>query len=219
MTRSPCPLLERGVTLRHQCDRCAADGTLDGTRRAPGEVLYRQGDPADALWALTEGLVRVSVSTADGRTYAARLVRRGALLGVEALAVGGQPHQATATVVRAARVCRVPIAEARAWLSRHPESATAIAGLTVEDLIEMQRRLVLNASLSAEERVLELVRDLARDTAPGAWTELPATREQLGEIVGLAFETVSRMLHRLAARGLIELDGRRVRIPLDPPNP
>ena len=211
MSRTPCPLLARGVTLRPRCDQCAANGGTDGTRRAPGEVLSRQGDPAVAVWALTEGLVRVAVTTADGRAYAARLVRRGALLGLEALADHPVPHQATATVVRTARLCAVPVAVVRDWLGRHPAAATAVATVAVEELIEVQRRLVSHTSLSAEERVLELVRELVRDAAPGAWTELPGTREQLGEMVGLAFETVSRMLHRLAARGLIELDGRRIR--------
>ncbi|MBL8786178.1 MAG: helix-turn-helix domain-containing protein, partial [Deltaproteobacteria bacterium] len=47
---------------------------------------------------------------------------------------------------------------------------------------------------------------------PLAWVRLPATREQLGEVLGLTLETVSRAVQRLVARGHLELRGRDLRL-------
>ncbi len=206
-----CPVVARGVKLRGLCEGCG--GTPLGEQVLQrGGVLFRQGDPARHIFALTEGWLRVYVSTAEGRSCAARLVGPGNVLGLEAFGAGSRGYLATCDAVRRARVCAVPIGQARTWFQSHPDEALALTAISAADLAELQRRLVHNASLSAEERVLELVKDLVGQAPRGTWTELPATREQLGEVLGLTFETVSRMLHRLAARGILEIEGRRVRL-------
>ena len=88
----------------------------------------------------------------------------------------------------------------------------SIAIATTKDLGGMRRQMQANARMSAEERVLTLVRDLVADTPAGDWTRLPVTREQLGEVLGLTLETVSRMMQRLAHKGALEVAGSRVRL-------
>lgn len=210
-----CPIIARGVRLRHFCAGCSA-GPSDELAFDRGQVLYRQGAVATRVFALTHGWVRVVVATPDGRQCAARLVGPGHVLGLEAFGPGEPTYLASADALKAVRACAVPIGQVRSWMTQHPNEALALTALAASDLAELQRRLVHNASLPAERRVLELVKDLLAGTAAGTWSELPATREQLGEVLGLTFETVSRMMGRLSARGLIEIDGRRVRI-LSPP--
>jgi len=206
-----CPLVRRGVRLSGLCADCG--GTPSGQiALGPGEVLFHQGDPADRIFALTEGWLRVLVTTPDGRSCAARLVGAGHVLGLEAFGAGGPQYTASADALRPARVCVVPLPQARLWFQGHPDEALALVATSVQDLAELERRLVNNASLSAEDRVYELVHDLVGQVPRATWVQLPATREQLGEVLGLTFETVSRMLHRLAALGVIEIDGRRVRL-------
>lgn len=210
-----CPVVERGVRLRGLCVGC--EGTPSGlVALERGEVLFRQGDPATRVFAVTEGWLRVFVTTADGKACAARLVGPGHVLGLESFGRGGtsgQPsYHATVDALRPAKLCAVPLVQVKSWFRQNPDEALALTAMTVEDMAELQRRLVHNASLSAEERVFELVKDLADHAPLGTWVQLPATREQLGEVLGLTFETVSRMIHRLVDRGVLEVEGRRVRM-------
>jgi len=209
--KSRCPVVARGVHLRGLCVDCGGEPSADIVLER-GAVLYHQGAAANRVFALIDGWLRVHVMTPDGRSCGARLAGPGSVLGLEAFGVGAPSYLATCDAIRRARACAVPIMQARAWFQLNPDEALALTALGAEDLAELQRRLVHNASLSAEERVLELVKDLIGSAPPGTWMTLPATREQLGEVLGLTLETVSRMLHRLSARGIIELEGRRVRL-------
>lgn len=206
-----CPIVRRGVRLRAHCVSCA--GTPPGGMQlAKGDLLYRQGDEARHVFAVTGGWLQVFVTTPDGKHAAARFVGPGDVIGLEALSPKTPTYLATTTALRTSRACAVSPTEMRTWFQENPDDAMALTALGVEDLATLQRRMVMNASLGADERVLELVKDFAARAQPGTWVELPATREQLGAVLGLTFETVSRALHRLADRGLIAVDGRRVRL-------
>ena len=54
---------------------------------------------------------------------------------------------------------------------------------------------------------------LIGEVPAGTWVTLPLTRKELGELLGLALATVSRTIQRLARAGLLEVRGRRVRVP------
>lgn len=206
-----CPVVARGVHLRGFCVGC--EGSPSGLiALGRGELLFRQGDPATRVFAVTEGWLRVFVTTADGQACAARLVGPGHVLGLESFGHGTPHYQATVDALRPAKVCAMPLIQVKSWFRQHPDEALALTAMTVEDMGELQRRLVHNASLSAEDRVFELVKDLTDHVPLGTWVQLPATREQLGEVLGLTFETVSRMIHRLVDRGVLEVEGRRVRM-------
>lgn len=209
-----CPVAERGVHLRSACLACQGTPSNGQRQLARGDVLFMQGDPADRVYAVSAGWLREYVLTPDGRHGGARIVRAGQIIGLEALsAAPGAVYGVTVDALRPAAVCAVPAGNVRSWLRVRPDDAIALATATAEDLADVRRQMLTNATLPAEERVLALVRELVGPTAlPDAWARLPATREQLGEVLGLTLETVSRMMQRLAHKGVIEVRGSHVRL-------
>jgi len=181
-----------------------------------GDVLVMQGDPARHLFAIVHGWVRESVHDADGRASCARIVGPGQVLGLSALgpADGSPHHTATIEVLTPARVCIVTADEASAWFSTRPKHALDLARHAARAVDDVRREAALRGR-PAVERVSALLVDLARQmrAEPGVWFRLPATREQLGEVLGLTLETVSRMLNKLARDGAIGLRGREVMLP------
>ncbi|MBZ0253062.1 MAG: Crp/Fnr family transcriptional regulator, partial [Candidatus Methylomirabilis sp.] len=206
----PCQVAALGIKLRAACEGCPG-GTPPGTcRLSRGDYLYRQGEPAEALYAVVKGCLREVVVTEDGRQVASRLIHPGAVVGLEALS--GAVYQSGVEALRPSQCCEVSADEARAWLESHSGDAFALAQATANELASVRDQLVLERTASAEDRVLSFIQQLARGYEPEQWFQLPVTREQLGELLGLTLETVSRMLQRLRRSGVIDVDGARVRL-------
>lgn len=209
-----CPVTDRGLHLRAACLACHGAPTNGQRQLVRGDVLFMQGDPADKLYAVASGWLREYVLNPDGGHGGSRIVHAGQIVGLEALRGGaGAVYGVTVDALRPASVCALPAAGVRSWLRVRPDDALALAIATAEDLAEVRHQMLVNATLPAEDRVLALVRDLVGDQGKGEqWVRLPATREQLGDVLGLTLETVSRMMQRLAGKGILEVRGSHVRI-------
>ncbi|MCC6620828.1 MAG: Crp/Fnr family transcriptional regulator [Deltaproteobacteria bacterium] len=207
-----CPVGTQ-VALREACIGCTGRPATGQRQLERGNVLVMQGDPARHLFAVVHGWVRESVHDADGRALSARIVGPGRVLGLSALGAGERAtHTATIEVLSPARVCIIPAERAATWFASEPRHAMDLALHAARALDDFRREMTLRAE-PARERVLALIRELATQmrVGPEAWFRLPATREQIGEVLGLTLETVSRMLNRLARDGVIALRGREVR--------
>ena len=211
-TPETCPVTDRGLHLRAACLACHGVPNNGQRQLVRGDVLFMQGDPADRIYAVASGWLREYVLNADGGHGGARIVHAGQVVGLEALGgATGAVYGVTVDALRPASVCVLPAPGVRSWLRVRPDDALALAIATAEDLAEVRRQMLANATLPAEERVLGLVRELVGEDAGDAWVRLPATREQLGDVLGLTLETVSRMMQRLASKGIIEVRGSHVR--------
>ena len=178
-----------------------------------GDVLFMQGDPADRIYAVASGWLREYVLNSDGGHGGARIVHAGQVVGLDALSANpGAVYGVTVDALRPASVCVLPATGVRSWLRVRPDDALALAIATADDLSDVRRQMLANATLPAEERVLGLVRELVGEPGGDAWVRLPATREQLGDVLGLTLETVSRMMQRLATKGVLEVRGSHVRL-------
>jgi CRP/FNR family transcriptional regulator len=175
-------------------------------------VLYIERDDADVVYGLIDGFVRETRTLPDGRTQGIRLACPGDLLGTEVLAQ--LPYQCTAEALTDCRVCRISRAEIAALHLDHPEQGLQLSAALGREAAELRESILMVGTLSAEERVEALLDRLMGSVPPGEWLKLPMSRAELAEFVGLAPETVSRVIHRLARAGHFEVRGRRIRVPL-----
>jgi len=87
---------------------------------APGEQLFAQGDPGDAMYVIARGAIRLTRLAADGRDQEVDVLMTGEVLGEMAL-LGGRSRNATATALTGAVVGRVSRKAFAALLDRYPE--------------------------------------------------------------------------------------------------
>ena len=183
------------------------------TRRvARNDVLYRGGDPFEAIYLVCAGMFKTVLVDAAGFEQVLAFPLAGDVIGIDGIDSGLHPSEAVAlersdvAIVHFARIAHL------AQLDR------AIARLLNRVLgRELERKhamMGLLGTLHAEARVaaflLELSARQARLGRPGDTIDLRMTRGELGSHLGVKLETVSRALSTFAAAGLIRVERRIV---------
>jgi CRP-like cAMP-binding protein len=161
-------------------------------------VLTLQDSVADEVSFVRRGVVSLTVLTAEGEQ--AHVAVRGprSMLGLESLR--GLPSPAEVSAITDVQLCAAPKERVNAWLG--PESgARRMFELATAELLE-QRRDVDFHSGSAEARVARFLLMCCEHLGRGK--EAPFSKTRAASVLGLRPETLSRVLRRFAARGLIE---------------
>jgi CRP/FNR family transcriptional regulator len=115
------------------------------------------------------------------------------------------------------KICRFPRAALEAVSNEQPQLKQRLLDVAVADLVSAQAQIAIMGRQTATEKVASFLLMLARKAAENGrrnnLIQLPMTREDIGDFLGLAFETVSRCLTRLEELHLIALESpRTVRI-------
>ncbi|MDF7777935.1 Crp/Fnr family transcriptional regulator [Sphingomonas sp. AOB5] len=177
-----------------------------------GETLIWAGEESAVCANLLSGVLKLEASTADGREQIVGLLYPADFVG--------RPYAGEAefsvTAVSDAELCVFPRAPFEAVLEDHVRMERLLLQRTFAALDEARGRMLSLARLSAGEKVAGFLLDMAdraggcRATGFGPVTfDLPLTRGEMAEILGLTIETVSRQLSRLKEAGAIALPGAR----------
>lgn len=205
---------DAGAGPSSRCDTC--DGRpADGQARVrAGSALCTEGAPAGHVFPVISGYARETRGD-EGRRVGLRLIGPGTIVGIEAIWHGryGSTVQALTTMT----VCSVDVHTVTSALDDDPDRRGAIERLLAAHIEQLREAVVRREAMTAEERVLSVFEGLLAEHPTSAWMRLPFSRKELAEHLGLAEETVSRMIHRLARRGALEVDGRLIRIPASRP--
>lgn len=177
----------------------------------PRQVLFRSGQPSGTLYVVHAGIFKTTVASADGREKITGFRMRGDLLGMDSI---GLPHYACdAVALDTGEVWELSLDELQRQL---PEFLPEIAGLLAGEIRRDWQWMLDMSSLNAEQRVIAFLLDLgARFQSLGFSRydlRLRMTRADLGNFLSLQLETVTRALSKLAASGLIVVEGREIRL-------
>ena len=198
------------------CDpRIGAGSPVECRRRvARGETLHRAGSPRVALYAVRAGFLKASAPGGAAGPHIVRFLLPGDVSGLDAF--GSGVHQTTVESIADAEVCVLPEAHVEGLADVRPRIAAHLRGLVGLELASAQVHATGIARLTAAQRVAAFLVALAgrwsrRGFAANAFT-LPMSRRDLGEHLGLAMETVSRILGDFQERGWIALERRKVQL-------
>ncbi len=164
-----------------------------------GQTLFFEGDEADTFFEIISGTVRCSRLIADGRRQIHRFAAAEAMLGVGCIGTYGYTAEAvTEVVARRHRLAGLDAAMADANLRHRVLQALR------EELTASRIQMMLLGRMSAAERLATFLLTF-RGNRDGS-IELPMTRSDIADYLGLTIETVSRKLHELDALGVIRLE-------------
>jgi CRP-like cAMP-binding protein len=188
-----------------------------GTRRPfpPGAVILSQGDAERHLLVVLSGQVRVVTGSAHGREVLLAVCGPGQVLG-ELSAIDGAPRSATVQAVDAVEGLVVAGSRLPGVCTEFPHIAWVLLQVVAQRLRDADRQRAEFGGGTMVQRVVALLLELAakhgQRTDSGILIAVPATQEQLAEMVAASRESVARVLRGLRQRGLVETKRSRITI-------
>lgn len=198
-----------------------ADRLLAMSRRrrfARQEVVFHQGDPADALHLVQRGRFAVRAITPLGDSVVMAVVGAGDCFGELALLGSTRVRTATVAALEESETRSVHERDVARLQAEHPEVLVAVVQVLAAQVERLTGRLVEALYVPSERRVLRRVAELAQlyEAPDGGETVVPLTQEELAELAGTSRATVNKVLRDAERRGLLELRrGRTVVSDLD----
>jgi CRP-like cAMP-binding protein len=173
------------------------------TFKRNGEI-YGENEPAEYLYKVVSGAVRTYKVLADGRRQIGAFYMPGDVFGLES----GQEHSFSAEAINEAKVLVVKRSALDALAARDTDVARQLWTITARELHRAQEHF-LALIKTAEERVVGFLLDMAARVSGGNQFELPMSRQDIADYLGLAIETVSRTMTHLESAAAIELPSSR----------
>lgn len=180
-------------------------------RLAPEQGLFEEGEPVEAAYVVTQGMLKLFKLLADGRRQIVGFMLPGDFLGFAL----GELHVCTAEAVTEVELCRFPRAQFLALCDECPSLEKEILQQASTELAAAQDQMLLLGRKNATERVASFVLNMRRRQrlGPSDPVRLPMSRTDIADHLGLTVETVSRSLSRLRTQRLIDsLDRHLIRI-------
>ena len=170
-----------------------------------GSILFREGDPSDYVYEVIEGVLRSSKILCDGRRQIISFGYPGDILGISHNCIYHSDCEAISPVkvrIHYLNVCSTDFAKT-------PDFCDLMLKHTASEMNNMQEHFMMLGRKSAIEKVasfLSVLMDRVGNESDGTLTfDLPMSRSDIADFLGLTIETVSRTLTALRKRGVIEL--------------
>ena len=177
----------------------------------PVSRCFHEDDPATEVFTVIRGMLKLSKLLPDGRRQITGFLSPGDYLGL----AFAERYVYSAEAVTPVRVCRFPRSAFLGLLDQFPALEKALLGRAATELAAAQQQMLLLGRKTARERVASFFSQLAerQGADEGAVVDLPMTRTDIADHLGLTIETVSRSIASLRKAGLIALpDLRHLRI-------
>ena len=194
-------------------ERAAMHARGTARRYRTGSALFHEGDTSDWVVLLTNGRVKVSSTTPDGKDVVLSVCAPGELLG-ELSALDGRPRSATAVAMDPVEARVIQGADFRQFLASSTSAALLLLVSVCGRLRVSDRRQVEFVALDSVGRVAARLVELAEQfgivgSDGHIRIDVPITQEDLAGWTGSSREAVGKALHNLRGRGWI-VTGRRV---------
>lgn len=206
-----CPVRDSAacaVLTESERDALASVGRTRNLKR--GELLFAAGDEETSCATLVSGALKVVAYDVDGNEQILALIHPSGFIG-EMFAPFAQHDVVSLTD---SRLCTFARADMDRAIDEYPALARALLRRSQEDLHAARSMLELTARASAETRLAALIHDFAQAASdspchPAQSFDLPLTRGEMANMLGLTIETVSRKLGELEEMGAIRRHGKR----------
>lgn len=206
-----CPIRHRAV-----CSRCDADELLmleqmkSYRSYSAGEVILWRGEPLKFVASVVSGVASLSKTLEDGRTQMV-----GLLLPSDFIGRPGREHVSfDVTATTDVTLCRFERAPFETLIEETPHIAQRLMELALDELDAARDWMILLGRKTAREKIATFLDLLTRradleDQAQQVSVDMPMTRDQIANFLGLTLETVSRQLNAFKKEGVIAFSDRK----------
>ena len=180
-----------------------------------GKHLFQEGDPGDRLYVVTQGKIKLTHASGDGRESLLMVLGPGDMFGELSLFDPG-PRTSTAVAITDSEVLGLGNNDLRPWLTGRPEVAQSLLQALAHRLrrtnVIMSDLVFADVPGRVAKAIIELGEKFGSRTPAGLMVNHDLTQEELAQLVGASRETVNKALADFASRGWIRLETRSVEI-------
>jgi CRP-like cAMP-binding protein len=175
------------------------------------EVIFHGDDPGDSLYVITEGAVKIYLSSPDGKEAVLAVLGRGDAFGELSL-LDGLPRSDSAAALEPVSALLLRSESFWEFVRQYPEAlrllARNLAHLVRRETSLLGDALFLDLPARLARRLLDLAAHSGERVDGGTLVRLPLTQSELADMVGATRVTVNRLLGDLKASGTIAREGR-----------
>jgi len=179
------------------------------------KVLFRQGDPGNVLFILTEGEVKVSLLSSNGKEVILKMMFAKDFFGEMSL-LDGKFRSATVTTVTPCETLIIERADFTRLIGEYPEFVLEILA-TLNRRLRNSTKQISNITFfdaygKVAQLLLNLVEEYGRDEGDSIVLIPKYSRQEMAGMAGLTRETFTRVLHEFQERDYLVLEGKKILI-------
>ncbi len=176
-----------------------------------GESIFRQyDDSSESAYTLRKGLIKITKSLPDGRTQIVRVLVAGDLFGFDGFA--HQDYNHTATALTDCEVCRLPLKDLAVLRKTNSQIDQSMMARFIKNIRQTEDMVLDLGAKKASEKLASYIMNLSQsddrielnEKSSDAWVSLPLSRGEIGSLLGLTIETVSRFFSEWKRKGFIK---------------
>lgn len=191
------------------------DNIIDKSRPLKkGEHLFHQGEPFTSVYAIRAGTIKSYTITNEGEEQITGFFFPGELVGLAGFDENSYP--VSAKILETTTVCEIPFERLDDLSGQLPELRRQILRTMSKEIRDEQQMMLLLSKKNAEQRVATFLIKLSQRFKARGYSasqfRLSMSRNEIGNYLGLAVETVSRIFTRFQKSELIRVDGKEVEI-------
>jgi CRP/FNR family transcriptional regulator len=209
-----CPIRHRAVCSRCEADELAKLEQIKFYRSyQAGQTVIWSGDRMDFVASVVTGIATLTQTMEDGRRQMVGLLLPSDFVGRPGRSTAAYDVTATTDLV----MCCFRKKPFEELMQTTPHVSQRLLEMTLDELDAAREWMLLLGRKTAREKIASLLAIIARRDASlkpktakgGIVFDLPLTREEMADYLGLTLETVSRQVSALKRDGVIELEGKR----------
>jgi CRP-like cAMP-binding protein len=176
-----------------------------------GQVLFHEGNPAFGVYCISQGKVKLTKTSENGKETMLRIAGPGDLIGFQHIVQNGI-NDVTATALEETKICFLDRVFLQKLVKEENSCAMELLTHVARDMTTLQDRVNGFQSKNVRERVAYMLLDLAErygsDSKEGRRLGIQLSREDMASMLGVATETLIREISQLRDEGVIDQDGK-----------
>ncbi len=172
-------------------------------------TLFVEGQQCRGIYILCRGRVKLSANSQDGQTLILKIAHAGEVLGLSS-AVAGIPYETTAETAQPCQLNFVKRDDFLRFLAEHADACMHAALYMSRECQQAYQHLRSFTMSTSSQRIARLLLDWSEDDseiANGHGIKVALTHDEIGQIIGMSRETVTRTLATFRKRQIAELHG------------
>jgi len=178
------------------------------------DYLFREGDAFKGIYAVKTGSIKTYISREDGSDQVLGFHLPGEIIGLDAIETG--VHGCTAKVLETTAVCLIPYEKLEKLSIEIPSLQHQMFRLMSREITNESNMLILLGKRNADERLATFLLSLSQRYKQRGFSatefNLSMSRNEIGNYLGLAVETVSRLFTRFQDEGMLKVERKHIEL-------